>query len=168
MWRSEAAELCPGTQIRYAGLIYSRDFLGGSVFLCESKNVPALPKMLLSSHDKPREARVNTCSEDLVPVLELCMPTAISRQLNPECMGTDCCSGPKWLQLFFPHQGLTLPHVILGNSEGQRLFWGQVLHLRCAELIYRETCCEIPTLAEGITSHAAGFGCRDLFFSWCW
>lgn len=52
-------------------LIYSRGFLGGSIFLCESKNVQALPKTLLSSHDQPREARVNTCSEDLVPVLEL-------------------------------------------------------------------------------------------------
>lgn len=86
------------------------------------------------------------------------MPTAISRQLNPECMGRDFCSGPRWLQLGFFHQGLALPRVILGNSEGQRLFWGQVLHLGCAELICRETCCEIPTLAEGMTSHELDLG----------
>lgn len=148
-------------------LIYSWDFLGGSIFLCESKNVKALPKMLLNSHNQPREARVNACSEDLVPVLELCIPTAISRQLSPVCMGKDFCSGLKWLQLFFPHQVLALLCVIVGNSEGQRLFWGQVLHLGCTELIYRETCCEIPTLVEGIASRAAGFGCKGLFL-WCW
>lgn len=83
-------------------LIYSRDFLGGSIFLWKSKNVKALPKMLLNSHNQPREARVNACLEDLVPVLELCIPTAISRQLNPVCMGRDFCSGPEWLQLFSP------------------------------------------------------------------
>lgn len=149
-------------------LIYSRDFLGGSIFLCESKNVKALPKMLLNSHNQPREARVKACSEGLVPVLELYIPTAISRQLNPVCMGRDFCSGPKWLQLFFSHQVLALFPTITHNSERQRLFWGQVLHLGCTELIYRETCCEIPTLVEGIAFHAAGFGCKGLFFLWCW
>lgn len=83
-------------------LIYSRDFLGGSIFLCGSKNVRALPKMLLNSHDQCREARVNACSEDLVPALELCIRTAISRQMNPMCMGRDFCRGPRWLQLSFP------------------------------------------------------------------
>lgn len=70
--------------------------------------------------------------------LELYIPVAISRQLDPVCMGRDFCSGPRWLQQFFSNQGLALPCVIVGNSEGKRLFWGQVLHLWCAELIYRE------------------------------
>lgn len=29
----------------------------------------------------------------------------------------------------FSHQGLALTRVILGNSEEQRLFWDQILHL---------------------------------------
>lgn len=86
-----------------------------------------------------------------MPALELCIPTAISRQLNPMCMGRDFCSGPRWLQMFFPIRVLHC-HVLL---------WGQVLHLGCGELICRETGCEIPTFVEGITSHAAGFGCKE-------
>lgn len=94
------------------------------------------------------------------------MPTAISRQLNPVCIAERFLWWAQMAATVFFHWGLALPRVILGNSEGQRLLWGQVLHLGCAELVYRETCCDIPTLVEGITSHAAGLGCRDLFFWW--
>lgn len=78
------------------------------------------------------EARVNACSEDLVPALELCKPTAISRQLNPTCMGRDFYSGPRWLQFFFSIRVLHC-HVLLwgtvrgkGSSGVKYYTWGVV------------------------------------------
>lgn len=71
--------------------------------------------MLLNSHDQCREARVNTRSEDLVRVLQLCIPTAIARQLNPVCMGRDSCTGPRWWQLLFPIRVLHC-HMLLWET----------------------------------------------------
>lgn len=65
-----------------------------------------------------------------MPALELCIPTAISRQLNPVRMGRDFCSGPRWLQLVFPIRVLHC-HVLLwetvrgrGSSVVRYHTWG--------------------------------------------